>query len=257
MDANKKKKVVIWVSLTMLLGVGGYFAYTKLIKPAIAKRKAEKAAKESGNPPVVESGSGSGSGSGSNISTLPPSPFTKADLKKFQDYVQDVKLDKVILAPYGADSKWGKASYAAYLKYYNTDYTNWLAGKPAGTSTGTPTSTTTTTPTGLNAIGKMAYPKGFSGLGYSNVYSIPSTAYGTYGGRPTKGAFIGQINAPNIIGKIINATNGVDGFVYYQMNLLTPLLDAQSRTANSEILGSATPSTTGWVRSDQMQIKNS
>jgi hypothetical protein len=46
MDAKKKKKIIIWVSLTMLLGVGGYFAYTKLIKPKLDERKAKKAAEE-------------------------------------------------------------------------------------------------------------------------------------------------------------------------------------------------------------------
>ena len=39
MKADTTRRIIIWTSVAAILGVGGYFAYTKLIKPYLDKRK--------------------------------------------------------------------------------------------------------------------------------------------------------------------------------------------------------------------------
>jgi len=132
MDANKKKKAIIWVSVTMLLGVGGYFAY-KFIKKA-KDEKAKKLAEETAASNVPASNSAP-SGGGNTLPPVPPNPFTGNDLKKFQDWVVGVKKDAAILGKTGADSNWGRNSWNAYTKYF-AEYSKTPTGIPTGTTTG-------------------------------------------------------------------------------------------------------------------------
>lgn len=124
MDAKKKKKIVIWVSLTMLLGVGGYFAYTKLIKPKLDERKAKKAAEEAAKLAALTPAPSTPSGNSAPKPAIIPNPFkTKAELTKFQNWVLTMyPFDRQILGKTGADGDWGKNSANAWTKY-GTAYT--------------------------------------------------------------------------------------------------------------------------------------
>jgi hypothetical protein len=42
MKPQTKKRIIIWSSVAVILGVGGYFAYTKLLKPYLDKRRKQK-----------------------------------------------------------------------------------------------------------------------------------------------------------------------------------------------------------------------
>jgi hypothetical protein len=232
MDAKGKKRIVIWVSVAALLGVGGYFAY-KFVKAKRDKKKAEQDAAS------TSSTSTSSSNSASSESVVPPSPLYPDDLLKFQKYV--LTRDKNILGSTGADGKWGRNSWNAYQKYYK----DWKASLGGSTTT----IATTPTSTGFGEVGKFAYTLGYAGLGYANVWSKPDASTSWFYGS----AFIGQVNAPNIIGKIINASIGdKDGKLWYQVNLLTPLSNSTAITN----LGTAVPNQTkGWVRADQIKVK--
>jgi hypothetical protein len=203
MDANKKKKVVIWVSITMLLGVGGYFAYTKLIKPKLDEKKAKKAAELAA------------ANAAANTSTPATSSNSAPATNTTPDYWAALKTARSIGAP-----------------------TFVFEGKTYDTKTGRVFVAPTT---GEAAIGKMASPKG----SYVNVRNSPSAASGAW-----NNTFIGQINSPNVVGKITNLTIGEDGKRWYNVNLLTPL------SPSTAGLGMAMPNQTkGWVREDSVTIK--
>lgn len=42
MNPQTKKRIIIWSSVAVILGVGGYFAYKKLLKPFLDKRRQQK-----------------------------------------------------------------------------------------------------------------------------------------------------------------------------------------------------------------------
>ena len=112
MDAKGKKRIVIWVSVAALLGVGGYFAY-KFVK---AKRDKKKAEQDAASTPSTSTSS---SNSAPSSTPLIPNPFnTKAELEKFQNWVLTMyPFDRAILGRAGADGIWGKNSANAWLKY--------------------------------------------------------------------------------------------------------------------------------------------
>jgi hypothetical protein len=188
MDANKKKKIVIWVSLTMLLGVGGYFAYTKLIKPKLDEKKAKKAAELAANTTLATSGNSAPSGGGNTLPPVPANPFkSKAELTAFQNWVlTKYPLDKAILGSTGADGDWGRNSWNAYTKYFA------LYSK-------TPTGTTTTT-TGV--------PRKVYSLDYNNkVFKAPNDILPVF--LAGKGEYLGD--------KVGSAKDyyGTDYIMYY------------------------------------------
>ena len=117
MDNKRNKKIVIWLSVATLLGVGGYFAYTKIIKPKLDEMKAKKAAEEAANLAASTAASSTPSNGSASSSQVPPNPLYPDDLLKFQNYV--LTKDKNILGSTGADGKWGRNSWNAYQKYYN------------------------------------------------------------------------------------------------------------------------------------------
>jgi hypothetical protein len=84
MDAKRKKRIVIWVSIAALLGVGGYVAY-KLVKAKRDKKKAEEEAKN-----VAQSSSSTPTSSGGSAPTgsfTTSAPLYPDDVKKFQDWM--------------------------------------------------------------------------------------------------------------------------------------------------------------------------
>jgi len=120
-SANKGNKKVLWIAGAVALGVGGFFLW-KWWK----KKKDEKSNQGDGSLGLftqdeatsLPSVSGSGSGIGSSYSSLATNPFgTSAELKKFQQWVIDVKKDTSILGSAGADGIWGRKSASAWEKY--------------------------------------------------------------------------------------------------------------------------------------------
>jgi hypothetical protein len=241
MDAKKKKSIVIWVSVAALLGVGGYFAYTKLIKPKLDEMKAKKAAEEAakaaaslGSTPAPTSGS-TPSGGGSSSA-----PLNRAETEAFQEWMDKNRPNwvgatndalnngKQLNRGFGFGN-FGSSTTKAFAKYGSI----WRA------------SLTNEASTAFNAIGKNAFPK--TGYLYANVWKVPQIL-----SYDTASTFAGQINQPNVIGKIINATM-LSGVLWYQVNLLTPL---SRSTASPRSLGEGNPNAkTGWVLANQITIK--
>ncbi len=99
MKPQTKKRLIIWSSVAVILGVGGYFAYKKIIKPKLDERKAKKAAEEAAKlaastaastPSGTTTQGGTTTPSGSPSSTggsNSSSPLSTADVKKFQDWM--------------------------------------------------------------------------------------------------------------------------------------------------------------------------
>ena len=141
MDTKGKKRIVIWVSIAALLGVGGYFAY-KFVKAKRDKKKAEEEAKK-----VSESASSTPTSSGNSVpkaddynsarntaiknnalafkfggkiyhtenGRVLTNPFTsKEQLKAAQTYVYYTLNDTAIGIP---DGEWGVKSASALIKY--------------------------------------------------------------------------------------------------------------------------------------------
>jgi hypothetical protein len=117
MDTKGKKRIVIWVSIAALLGVGGYFAY-KFVKAKRDKKKAEEEALKNAASTTSTNASTS-SGSSAPKPTLISNPFLSSDeLRKFQNWVLTMyPFDRAILGSTGADGKWGNNSANAWTKY--------------------------------------------------------------------------------------------------------------------------------------------
>ena len=115
MDKKKTRKIILIGSAIVILGVAGYFGY---------KWWKDRQQKKDEKPPDDSSGGSTdfGSGGGGSTTTITSNPFKTSDeLKKFQQWVIDIKKDSSILAPYGADGKWGSRSASAWDKY-GADY---------------------------------------------------------------------------------------------------------------------------------------
>jgi hypothetical protein len=270
MDAKKKKSIVIWVSVAALLGVGGYFAYTKLIKPKLDEMKAKKAAEEKAKADALAASNGS-TPAPSGGSTPAPSggsssaPLTTEQTKSFQDWMDkyypnwvgatnDALNNGQSLNKGGGYGNFGASTTKAFAKYgaiwsSNNSYN---AALKTAQSIGAPTfvfqGKTYVTSTGLayvapeasgyGAIGKNAFPQ--TGRQYANVWKTPKTI-----------TFVGQINQPNIIGKIKNTTMA-DGVMWYEVDLLTP----PSRSTGIVNYGQGNPyAKTGWVVANQITVK--
>lgn len=80
--SNTTKKVLVWSTVAVILGVGGYFGY-KWYK----RRKDEKKSAE--NPPNTDvSSDGSSGGENTNSATPSENPFkSEAEIKAFQDWL--------------------------------------------------------------------------------------------------------------------------------------------------------------------------
>lgn len=94
MKPQTKKRLIIWSSVAVILGVGGFFAYKKIIKPKLDERKAKKAAEEAAklaaSTAAASTPSGTTTTSGSSSPTGKPtnnSPLYPDDVKKFQDWM--------------------------------------------------------------------------------------------------------------------------------------------------------------------------
>lgn len=147
---SNTRKYLIWGSVSVLTITGGVFLFRWLkqrdedhknvIKDLLNKlidKKAEEDVTPPPPPPPSNTGGGSGSNSGGGSSNGSDNPFkSEAELKAFQNYVIDVKKDSAILAPYGADGRWGGKSRSAYAKY-GKDYLESLK-KPNDTPKETP-----------------------------------------------------------------------------------------------------------------------
>lgn len=207
MDSNKKKKIVIWVSITMLLGVGGYFAYTKLIKPKLDKKKAEEEAKKLAESSSSTSTSTSSGNSGSIADTyesaratatkdkklafkfggkiystqsgkIVPNPFkTKEQLKAAQTYVYYTLKDTAIGIP---DGDWGLKSATAYLKYGQSFFPTGVSNPSGNTGGGTKIYTYGLLVPTFNSPDIMSY--------FNDTFALSDTYVGTkVGGVVTNG----------------------------------------------------------------------
>jgi hypothetical protein len=211
---DKKKKIIIVIVIILaviLLSVGGYFIYKNLNRGDDTK--------EDGNSDTgTDTGTNVDNSSGSSgVSNIPANPFSNsADLKKFQQYVINVKGDKAVLGTggdsgYGDDGKWGRKSALAYDKY-GTDYQAYLKAPLIP-----PKPTTTTTPTASNAFVKgedvysvltgdrriFKYPDSNSGMGYFRIGTTANNCKDTRTGN-------NGINHCNFypIGKFIEYSTG-------------------------------------------------
>jgi hypothetical protein len=124
MDAKKKNRIVIWVSVAALLGVGGYFAF-KFIKKMKAKKAEEEAAKLAASTTTTTSPTPSGTSAPKPKPPIISNPFkSKAELTAFQNWVLTMyPFDRAILGKTGADGDWGTNSANAWTKY-GTAYKN-------------------------------------------------------------------------------------------------------------------------------------
>lgn len=110
----KAKKIIIWSSVAVILGVGGYFLFQYL--------KKKKEAGSGSDTPAPDLGTSSPSSSPSSTPNSTPEissdrPTSKEDIKAFQNYVINVKKDTTILGKSGADGVWGSNSQKAWDKY--------------------------------------------------------------------------------------------------------------------------------------------
>ena len=128
MDAKGKKRIVIWVSVAALLGVGGYFAY-KFVKAKRDKKKAEQDAASTSSTSTSSSNSAP-----SSTSSIISDPFkSKDELQKFQNWVLTMyPFDRAILGSTGADGVWGKNSANAWTKYGQTYLARPISGNILG-----------------------------------------------------------------------------------------------------------------------------
>jgi hypothetical protein len=146
-----KKRIIIWTSIAVILGVGGYFGYVKVLKPYLQRIKGEKDGEmpsesltsSSPTPPPSSGGSVSNSNAykearqkawdakilafsfqGKVYSTqtgkVIPNPFkNKEQLTAFQNFVITKMNDNSIGT---ADGIWGVKSAIAFIKYATQFY---------------------------------------------------------------------------------------------------------------------------------------
>jgi type II secretory pathway pseudopilin PulG len=122
------KKILVWSSAIVLLGVGGYVGY-RVWKKAKDKREEEKKRLEELAAQAAQQNQGGGGGGyqggggGGTVTPLIPAEVdTPEELKAFQKWVINTKGDKTILGKggdsgFGDDGKWGNKSKAAWAKY--------------------------------------------------------------------------------------------------------------------------------------------
>jgi len=278
MEKSTKKKLLIGGSVLVIAGVGGYFLfkYLKKKKEEAEKKKADEAAALLAASTKSTNTSTGGSGGGGGYTSGIP---TGTDILAFQKFANS-KGEKLTEDGKGgpktnaAWTKWGvdyqkstakdpaledaiahlvsKGVGESGLRLVGKDYViAWATANKAGQSTfvlggkyydaKTGYGTSAPQATGESAIGKMAYPSG----AYANVRSSASSASGAF-----DNTFIGQINSPNVVGKIKNLTFGADKKRWYELDLLTPL--AASTTG---LVGLNPYAKTGWVREDAITIK--
>lgn len=114
MKPNTKRNIIIWTSVAAILGVGGYFAYTKIIKPFLDKRKAAKDAANA--PAAVET----------PATTSTSTPSAPSDKNKTQEQMKGEAISRGEHA-----YKWWD-SYLGKWRYYTTgkNAKNGMAIKP-------------------------------------------------------------------------------------------------------------------------------
>jgi hypothetical protein len=160
-----KKRIIIWTSIAVILGVGGYFGYVKVLKPYLQRIKGEKDGEKPSEsltsttstttttPPTTPPTSGGNSPTSAesfrqarqkawdakilafsfqgkiystNTGQIVPNPFkTEQQLIDFQNWVVYTKKDSSIGK---VDGIWGVKSAIALIKYFN-DYGNYLRNK--------------------------------------------------------------------------------------------------------------------------------
>lgn len=138
MDAKKKKRIIIYTSVGLILGVGGYFLYKWLKDSGKIGKKEDEEDKEVETQVVYVNQGGTGGSSSSSSSSDRPS-----DIKAFQKWVIEVKKDTTILggggdSGFGDDGKWGSKTKSAWAKYKD-EYNKYVSGG-AGTTSPTDTS---------------------------------------------------------------------------------------------------------------------
>lgn len=69
MKPQTKKRLIIYTSIAAILGVGGYLAYTKIIKPYLDKRKGAIASEENPSSPINSATSSAGSSTDDKLKT--------------------------------------------------------------------------------------------------------------------------------------------------------------------------------------------
>jgi hypothetical protein len=163
MDAKGKKRIIIWVSVAALLGVGGYVAY-KLVKAKRDKKKAEEEAalavasssttptSSGGSAPTSSGSSSSGSNSASESTAAYEAAWNAARKAKtlafsFQGKVYSSVTGQVVPNPFqntsqirafqsfvkntlkdnsigNVDGLWGVKTASAFIKYASLYYAN-------------------------------------------------------------------------------------------------------------------------------------
>jgi hypothetical protein len=124
--ASNTKKYIIWGSVSVLAIGGGILLYNWYNKNKDKDKEKDGLFKELldkirnlENSNSNNNVSNDAPPSSGNVSTQTVNPFqTEAGLKEFQQWVIQVKGDTKILAPFGADGKWGGKSRDAVNKYY-------------------------------------------------------------------------------------------------------------------------------------------
>jgi hypothetical protein len=106
----KAKKIIIWSSVAVILGVGGYFLFQYF-----KKKKDTGSLSDVPVPNLPTSEPSSTPSSTPEVSS--DRPTSKEDIKAFQNYVINVKKDSSILGKSGADGVWGSNSQKAWDKY--------------------------------------------------------------------------------------------------------------------------------------------
>ena len=121
----KAKKIIIWSSVAVVLGVGGYFLFQYF-------KKKKDAGLLSDVPPVDSNPTPAPSNTPEVSSDRPTS---KADIMAFQNYVINVKKDSAILGKFGADGVWGGTNSNTQKAWdkYGADYKK--SGSPVNTPT--------------------------------------------------------------------------------------------------------------------------
>jgi hypothetical protein len=226
MATNRKKTALIIITSLIIAGVGGYFIYRK-----IRSKKEEEERKKAEEQALLDSQSnkpsGGGSGGGGYSAPASGNPFPdSASLKKFQQWVIDVKKDSSIGT---ADGVWGSKSASAWTKYGN-EYSG------VG-NTGT---TATSNAIGKNAIAnKTAY-----------VYSTPSAKKDFLGFNYNYA--IGTVSSGNKLGKIKGIREN-EGKVWYEVEISIGLSDKNApNMLNSNYIPNPK---VGWVNSANINVQ--
>lgn len=229
MAKNTKKTVLIVTSLLIIGGAVGFLLWkrSKKKKQEEERKKAEEQAmldSQSNKP------SGGGGGGGAYSAPTSSNPFPdSASLKKFQQWVIDVKKDSAILGSAGADGKWGSSSANAWNKYGN-EYSG----------VGVSSSQTTSNVIGKNAIAnKTTY-----------VYSTPSSK------KDFLGLFliyaIGTVSSGNKLGKIKGVREN-EGIIWYEVEISIGLSDKNAPSMKTE--NYIYNPKVGWVNSANITVQ--